>query len=604
MAEVVQRDAALRAPHGPRPRGRHVDPAHPPVAGPAGAPGGGRAHRAVTGRAALLLLAVMPVAAAVLGLSSLRASEAGDIGDYGLIQALGPGYFAALGLLSVSFVAFLARAQAAPWVGVLHLAVLVALVDGAPYVIEGEPRFPVTYVHAGFAEAIMRGGETLPMLDARFSWPGFFAFFGYLSEAAGLPDTMPLAVWFPFVIKVLWLAAMWVVLRRLFDRPAVCWLGLWLFQVAEWSGQSYYSPQALGVFIYWVTVAVLLVALDPARRPGPSGRAALAVVVLSFAALVVSHQLTPFMVMSAAGLLGVLALTRARTVWVLFGVLFVVWFSFGTTDYWVGHIHSLLGDAGQVSSTLDDNVADRIGGNESHTRVIYSRIALSGLVAVPAGLGVLLAWRQRRLDLRVVVLGGAPVGALLLQSYGGEGLIRVFLFMLPVLAGAAAYLLLAARGRRARLVASAATAVLLVGMLPLAMLAKYGGESFESVSASERRVAAWVHAHVGEGDLVASIAPAGYLRERRVGEVDFVPALDRFQTGDLRHVRSIMREHDGRRFLVLSSSQYAYGSQVSGLPADWEDGLLADLATAEDFELVHEDGSARVYEFRGVRDAR
>lgn len=541
-----------------------------------------------------------PVAVAV-GLLSLRRSSVDRMGDYGLIQAVDAGYLVSLVLLTACFVAYLRWAHRAPGLGALYLAAWVALVDGAPFVLEGEPRFPVTYVHAGFAEAIMRTGETLTLLDARFSWPGFFALFGYLSEAAGLDSTMPLAVWFPFVIKVLWLAAMWVVLRRLVRDTAVCWLALWIFQLVEWSGQSYYSPQAMGFFTYLVCVAVLVVAMDPKSRPGPGGRTALAVVVVSFAALVVSHQLTPFMAIAAAGLLGVLGLTRARSLWLFFSVLFVVWFMWGTTDYWVGHIHGLLGETGQVGGNLDDNVGERLQGNPAHQRIISVRMAMSALTAGLAGLGVVVAWRRRILDARAVVLAVAPAGTLALQSYGGEGLIRVFLFMLPLLAGGAALFLLSPR--RAPRLASAALTVLLVVLIPGALLAKYGSESFESVSPSERRAAAWVHERAQPGELVVSIAPAGYLRERGVGELDFAPALDRFQTGDLANVRALVEEHGGRGFLVLSKGQYAYGNMVSGLPKGWQNQLLAELRTAPDFALVYREGSTRVYVVDGTSRA-
>jgi hypothetical protein len=534
-----------------------------------------------------------PPAAVAVGLLSLRQSSVERMGDYGLIQVVNAGYLVGLTLLTTCFVAYLRWANRAPWLGALYLAGWVALLDVAPYVLEGEPRFPVTYVHAGFAEAIMRTGETLPWLDARFSWPGFFALFGYLSEAAGFHDTMPLAVWFPFVIKALWLAAMWVVLRRLVRDTAVCWLALWIFELVEWSGQSYYSPQAMGVFTYLVCIAVLVVAMDPKTRPGPGGRTALAVVVVSFAALVVSHQLTPFMAISAAGLLGVLGLTRARWLWLFFSVAFVVWFMWGTTDYWVGHIHGLLNETGKVGGNLDDNVGGRLQGNPAHQRIIYARMGMSALVAGLAALGLVVARRRRILDPRAVVLAVAPAGSMVLQSYGGEGLIRVFLFMLPMLAGGAALFMLSPR--RSSLAASVALGALLVALLPVSLLAKYGSESFESVSPSERRAAAWVHERVQPGELVVSIAPAGYLRERGVGEVDFAPALDRFQTGDLANVRALVEEHGGRGFLVLSKSQYAYGNMVSGLPKGWQHRLLDELRTAPDFVLVHREGSTRVY---------
>ncbi len=567
----------------------------------------GRRHRRPVERRPsrwlLALLVLLVPVAVVVGARSLLASDDSRIGDYGLVQALGPGYFAALALLTFGFVVFLWRAVAAPWVGAVYLLTLVLLVDGAPFVIERAPRFPVTYVHIGFIEAIMRTGETLPMLDARFSWPGFFSLFAYLTDAAGLSDPMRLAVGFPLAIKVLWLSATWVVLRRIIKNPAACWLALWLVELVDWSSQSYFSPQGLGVFAYLVCVAALVVAFDPRVQSSRADAAVMAVCILTFAALVMSHQLTPFMVISVTGLLGVLKLTRARSLWVLFVVIFAIWFSWGTTDYWVGHLNQLFGDAGKVSKTLNDNVSDRISGNVAHQRLAYARMSVSGVSWLLAACGVLVAWRRRTLDGRLVVLGVAPLLSLGLQSYGGEGLIRVFLFVLPAASGAGALVFFAARGRWGRRLSQVVLTLLLLIMLPLSMLAKYGGESFESVTPDELATAAWVHEHAAPGDLVASIAPAGLLRSGRVGEVDYVPALDDFATGSLRSVRLLMDEHDGKRYLVLTRSQYAYGSLVSGLPKGWQNGLIRDLEASRAFRLIYHHGDNRVYELKEKPDA-
>ena len=601
--ELIRREAAERA--GARPRPQHVRS----VAAERRASTLAEGAPAVALRAralrwlGVLVLAAVPLMAAVIGYRSLETSSAREIGDYGLVETLHPGYFLALGTLSVFFVVFLARASAVRWLGALYVVVFTALVDGAPFLIEGAPRFPTTYVHTGFTDAIMRTGETLPLLDARFSWPGFFSLFAYLSSAAGLPDAMPLALWFPFVMKLLWFAAMWVLLRRLIRNVAACWLALWLFELVEWSGQVYFSPQSLGMLLYLVCVAVLVVAMDPVVELGPGSRAAVAVGVGTYAALVVSHQLTPFMVMAVAGLLGVFAMTRARSLWVLFAVLFMVWFSFGTTDYWVGHMEQLFGDAGQVSNTLNDNVGERLQGNVAHERIIYARMAVTIVSWGLAALGVFFAWRRRSLDARIIVLVAAPLLSLGLQSYGGEGLIRAFLFGLPLASGAGALFFMSPRRPGRRRVALVALAALLVALLPVSMLAKYGNESFESVSASELRTADWVHEHTRPGDMVASIAPAGHLRSGRVGEVDYVPALDEFETGTLRGVRRLMAPHDGSRFLVLSPSQYAYGHNVSGLPKGWQRRLLAELRAAPDFYLVHRDGPNLVYRLEGSSDA-
>ncbi|HLN75831.1 MAG TPA: hypothetical protein VK204_02225 [Nocardioidaceae bacterium] len=545
----------------------------------------------------------VPFVAAALGYLSLRASSSADIGDYGLIEALRPGYFVALGMLTLFFVAYVPRARTAPWLGALYVLVFTGLVDGAPVVIEAGPRFPVTYVHVGFADAILRTGETLPLLDARFSWPGFFSMFGYLTSAAGLSDTMSLAMWFPFVAKLLWLAAIWVVLRWVIRDIRACWLALWLFELIEWSGQYYFSPQALGLLMYLVLVAVLVIAMDPVLEPSGGSRVAVAAALLIYAAVVVSHQLTPFMVIVVAVLLAALRMTRARSLWLIFGVLFVVWFSFGTETYWIGHMNDLFGDAGQVSSTLNDNVAERLEGNVSHERIVYARMAISLLAWALAGLGVFTAWRRHTLDGRIIVLAVAPLLSLGLQSYGGEGLIRAFLFVLPVAAGAAALFFVSIERPQRRRAGYLALGALLVALLPVSLIAKYGNESFESVTASELRTASWIHHHVREGDLVASIAPAGELRSGRVGEVDYVPTLDEYEIGNLPSVRKAMRQYGGNRYLVLSASQYAYVNHVSGLPRGWQRDLLADLDASPDFHLVHRDGTSVVYRLEGAEDA-
>lgn len=221
-----------------------------------------------------------------------------------------------------------------------------------------------------------------------------------------------------------------------------------------------------------------------------------------------------------------------------------------------------------------------------------------------AGLGVLIAWRRKMLDVRIIVLGGAPLLSLGLQGYGGEGLIRVFLFVLPAASAAGALVFTVdRRGWRRALVGSILTVTLMV-LIPLSIVAKYGGESFESVSEDELRAAAWVHQNAQPDDLVASIAPAGFLRSKAIGSVDYVPALDRFETGNLDTVLELMSEHDGRRFLVVTRSQFAYGTYVSGLPEGWETDLLEDLDESPLFRLVHRDGESLVYLLKEEVDAR
>jgi hypothetical protein len=123
-------------------------------------------------------------------------------------------------------------------------------------------------------------------------------------------------------------------------------------------------------------------------------------------------------------------------------VFFVGWFSYGATDFWRGHLQTVLGDVGEVGNSLGAGVSQRLTGDETYQRAQYVRIAWSGLLFV-LGLVGLLGWRKRPGGLLVAGLTVVPFALMVVQSYGGEVVIRCFFFAAPVLAPLAA---LALRG--------------------------------------------------------------------------------------------------------------------------------------------------------------
>ncbi len=61
--------------------------------------------------------------------------------------------------------------------GLLLITLLATVISlhALPAVIETEPRFATAWQHLGFIDYIDRTGSAVPDLDARWSWPGFFA---------------------------------------------------------------------------------------------------------------------------------------------------------------------------------------------------------------------------------------------------------------------------------------------------------------------------------------------------------------------------------------------------------------------------------------------
>ncbi|OBA30847.1 hypothetical protein [Gordonia sp. 852002-51296_SCH5728562-b] len=174
----------------------------------------------------------------------------------------------------------------------------------------------------------------------------------------------------------------------------------------------------------------------PGRVPGHGAVWELGVelvLAITLAALVVEHQLTPMAAIAVLLAFSVFGMTRYRMLWVLAILLFVAWFSFGARTFWYGHLHSVLGDVGQVANA-DSGVSRRLGTSRDYTKMQYLRLLSSGLFACFGFAGWLLLLRKDRIWIAAGFLTMIPFCLVLVQSYGGEVVIRAFVLSAPLLA--------------------------------------------------------------------------------------------------------------------------------------------------------------------------
>ena len=134
---------------------------------------------------------------------SLEKVDLSAVGSVGLISALPPAYFVGVGLLALSFILALRRSEPPRALVSLQLVMLVMMLIGTPSIVEPLPRFPTSWLHAGFTDYIARTGSTLPSLDARFSWPGFFSGTAVLTRAAGLSSPVVFLRFAPVLFNLL-----------------------------------------------------------------------------------------------------------------------------------------------------------------------------------------------------------------------------------------------------------------------------------------------------------------------------------------------------------------------------------------------------------------
>ncbi|MFE1774675.1 lipopolysaccharide biosynthesis protein [Streptomyces sp. NPDC059008] len=616
-----------RAPDaGPAPGTRVYDKA--PAAGPAPAtkiPGGGARSRGSGRRAAAVGWALLAAAAALFWLP-LR-----GMGDADLDGMTGLGLISVLPAATLAGVVLLVAAYAwALWLPTprrtLLTAVLVLTVvslHALPAVLETEPRFPTAWQHLGFLDHLARTGTAVPDLDARWSWPGFFAGVQFVAQACGVTDFTEVLRWWPPTVQLLYLAPLFLLLKAVRASRRAKWCAAWLFALCGWVGQDYFSPQGFTYLLYLAFVAILLVwfrtrpatvAAGSGRRPGeaaphPAGRAQLAVLlttlIVLFVASVAAHQLTPFVML---GVLTVLVLGRRCTLRglpLLLGVLVAAWVGFCAEPYWSGHFDELFGGLGGIGGNVSSSVTDRIGGGDpTHKLVLYARVALAGGVLALACLGALRRRAAGFTERSLLTLAFVPFLAFGMQSYGGEMALRVFLFALPGACVLAA-LALFPRGTDARRglgpLAALLTGLLLAGGF---LVARWGNEPFERIRPGEVAAMDHVYAHDRptvrllwlSHDPVDSVTPAMPWGARDMERVQYEPTpapRDPTRVGPL---VTALRDAGPQSYLIVNHGQSEALRLDSGYPADWERRLRAALDRRDDLRRVLSNEHAAVYE--------
>lgn len=591
---------------------------------------------AVRGRALDLLLGVVAVAAAVVWVAALRGVDPGEVTDFGVVTALPPVAFAALGLATVSFALVLRRPDVSTPLALLHLALLVLMLHGVSGLIGPEPPFNVVWRHAGVTDYVLRTGSVDPRIDAYFNWPGFFFLTALVTRAAGLESALGLSRFAPVAFELMYLPAL-VVIARTFTRDRrLAWVAVWIFYMTNWVGQDYLSPQAMAYLLYLALVAAVLTcftrttapdlaawrrrgvrALERLRlRPpgialaeaGPAPpttsyqRSALVLVcVVLIAAAVASHQLTPFMML--ASLVALVALRRCtvRGLPVITAVLLVGWMTYLATAYLDGHLRALLDGALNVQQAVAANVSGRLQGSEHHLMVVRLRLVMTAGLWGLAALGALRALRRGEASPSHGILAVAPAGLAVLQPYGGEMLMRVYLFSLPFAACYAARALLPPPGR----LGSGALAAVGLVLVTALLFTCYGNEQAELFTQGDVRAVDRLYAVAPTGSMLLAGSTnvpwkdrhyADYRYKLLARELTFAGRPTREQLAGA--IARYMRGAKTPAYLLITRSQRVY-DRIMGAPG-WGSttDVLNAVRSSPEFRTVFDDGDGQIFVLR------
>lgn len=575
-------------------------------------------------------MALVTFAALIMGMLALLRVDSAKLGDLGLFTVAGPVYYVAVALIVLSFGLALVQQPLRRPLLAFQIIGLVVLLDGLGPLVEPHASFATAWLHAGFAQQIATTGRTLPELDARFSWPGFFALAAFFSKAAGLASPVAFLRWAPLAFNLMYLAPIYAICRSTTRNERVWWMALALFYLASWVGQDYFSPQALAFFMFLVIMAIAMRWFRPPmpdpgkgntfqrtmatwmRRLGgrgeertpvrstPAQRAALiAIVLILFAGISISHQLTPFLLIG--GLLALLVFGRLsiRGLPLLLAVIAVAWISLGAVTFWSGHLSYIFGGVGNVSSNVNTSLTSRIQGSPGRLVVLYIRLALAAAIFTLALIGAI----RRRLrgygDWSLLLLGFAPFPLLVVQAYGGEALLRAYLFALPFIALLAAMAFLPSAQPRTVAVPAVLFCIVAGLFTPAWLIARYGNERFDRVSTADLQAVQYTYAHAPLGSTLLSLFPQLPWRYQDVNTNQYIyqtvqNSADPPTTAALEVLAADYGLGEHPVYLIVTRGQEAAGEALDSLKPGWEYAMAQNLVSSGEATVLYTNSDAAV----------
>jgi len=574
----------------------------------------------------------MAGAGAIVWFGLIGRVDLAAVNDLGLVSVLPPLMYVGMALVAIAYGAMLARADFPTWLAVGLVVLTIAMLYGLAPAIEGELRFSPAWRHLGLVEFMSRNGAVQPSLDAYHNWPGLFGLAAFLTSVTGVSDLNGLAMWAPVWFNLAFLAPLALVLSALTDDRRILWLAIWLFYLTDWIGQDYFAPQALGFLLFLVVVAMLLRWLGHGELAEPSGaveegrlyrlrqvlalildvgpmraaaltpgrRAALMAALLVIYVFVVgTHQLTPFFLAAVTLALVLLRRVPWATLPVLMAVTIAAWVAFLAVAFLIGHFQNVAGYVGTLAESLAANLTSRLQGSPDHVTVIYVRIASTLFMWGLAVVGVIRRLLQGRWDVTALVLALAPFPLFLVQAYGGEMLLRIYLFALPFVAFFVACAVLPRSGDddSPSLATVGIVSVLGIALMGGLMVTRYGNERLEHFSSDEVAAVAELYRVAPPGSLLVALTPNLPWKSVNYEQYRYRPSGDDSTFGDLERVLSDMSLHDGDVFLILSRSQQAYAEMILGArPGAWEAFRRALLGSGK-FRLVYLNPDAVIARF-------
>lgn len=573
------------------------------------------------------------LAAMLLWSFSPAATDASRMTDLGLVSVLPPFFFLSLALLAAGFAWMVARNPAGKVLPGLYLAALVVVLHATPPLVYGTLRYSWAWKHVGIVDYIQRHGTVDPMapfLTAYHNWPGLFFATAWIADLfnAG-PTAIAAAVQFtPVVLNLALVAVLLWLLRRFTDDRRLLLTATWFFVVGNWIGQDYFSPQGVTFLLYVVLLGLFLGPLGREGRslllhrprfldrfiaPAPNCASppaaprfwhhallhglALAIMLV----IVVTHQLTPLLVILSAGALVLLGLLAPS--YLVFALAAeVAWLFWGAAPFVYLQLQAELASMGKLAEATS-KLASAAAVSADRAWVVWVGRSLSATLVLAGLSGGLRRLLRGHWDIVAALLLLAPV-PLLAVAYGGESVFRVYLFCLPFLAFFAAALFFPSPGAgRSTFVFPVLAAAFFLSAIGF-LFANNGKDREYHFTAGEVAAAEWLYATAPPGSLLVEGARSYPSQFMNYENFTYLPiseekgqTLKEITTDPERVLARWMSDPRWTQaYVILTRSQKSYLEAAGHLREREFASIERKLLASPRFVLVHMSPDAKIFQ--------
>ncbi|MFF3498505.1 glycosyltransferase [Streptomyces sp. NPDC003247] len=364
-------------------------------------------------------------------------TDVSDLDDFGLVTAVHPTFWAGLVVLTAGFWLTVRGPRRHPAWAPAYVLGLLVMERATQAVLYPTPLYAWAWKHDAIIDHLLTAGrlqseDVLGDLAVYDQWPGFFAAQATLVKLLGVDSAAQFMAWWPLVSSLMLLLPLLLLYRTFTEDRRLIWTAVWLFYVANWVGQDYFSPQSVAFALHLGVLAVVLRRYGRPGRPAAQQRQAVWTVLLTVlvVAVVISHQLTPGMLIVSLAALFLVRHYRDKVPLITTVVIFLAWCLTAALPFLSATMPEMIRSIGDIGGNVSTGYGATPTGTGAVTTSWAARL-LSASVLLLAVVGVLRQPVLRHRAMPLLLLAAAPLPMLGASSYGSEMIFRVLMFMLP-----------------------------------------------------------------------------------------------------------------------------------------------------------------------------